>query len=259
MKGNGRIIALIAVIAVVVVFVILNMTVFTVSKISVQNAVYSEYIDKQAIAESSGIKLNSNIFFLNEKTATQEIERANPYLEVTSIERKFPSQVVIHVTMREAVMSMEIANRTDYAILSVDLKILAIVDRTDPLYLMATHVDSVSISNPVVGERLASEGAVNKALLDLGNVSEHEGLQFYSFFDGIHFENHSMYIELRSGVTIRIDNYETMSGETLQNAIRYALAVYRSFDELAPERRSGYIFWDVSNPEEPVWRWSENG
>ena len=252
MKGNRRIIAFAGIVVFIVVFILLNMTVFTISDIKVQNAVYSDYIDKSAIIESSGIQHNQNIFLLNESNARLKIEEAFPYLEVETVERKFPSSVIIHVNMRTPVMSIAVAATADqYAIIDTDLKILDIVNATSDLYRMATHINHVEIYSPVVGVTLSADEATNRCLLDIGKVSEGEQLQFWHFFSAITIENNLAYVTLRTGVTIRLDNIDTID---VKQYLRIALELYKTFDEQDYHRRTGFIFYDNGKGG---WIWSE--
>ena len=250
MKGNGRIIAFLAVVVLIVVFVLLNMTVFTVSTVSVQDEVFSDYIDKTAIIDSAGIKLDSNIFIMSETNAKNNIETAFPYLSVNNIERRFPNKVVIHVGMRETAMSFAIEHTGRFALVDTDLKVLSIVDSSSAEYRAATHIESVTVSDVSEGITLDSESTVSKCLLQIISVSLNEELQFWHFFKTISFENTSVYITLLTGVCIRLDDIaerselDAESESSIQSCIRMALALYKALDEQSIERRSGYIFFD---------------
>lgn len=258
MKGNGRIIAFLTVVVLIVVLVLLNMTVFTVSTVSVQDEVFSDYIDKEAIIDSADIKLDSNIFIMSETTAKTNIESAFPYLSVENIERRFPNKVVIHVGMRETAMSFAIEHIGRFALVDTDLKVLSVVDSTSAEYRAATHIESVTVSDVSEGSSLDTESAVSKCLLQIVSVSLNEDLQFWHFFKTISFENTSVYITLLTGVCIRLDDYAERSAldadndSSIQSCIRMALALYKLLDEQSIERRSGYIFFDTNTG----WIWN---
>ena len=154
MKGNGRIIAFFAVLTLIVVVIVLNITLFTVSDISVYNKVVSELIVDDDIIEASDIAIGSNIFALSERKAIKNIELANPYVRVTSIERRFPGKVVIHVTVRTPVMTVKVSDSEDYALLDSNLKILDIVDAYSKLYRASTKVIGISVESAALGESL---------------------------------------------------------------------------------------------------------
>lgn len=251
MKGNGRIIAFAAIVVFIVVFVLLNMTVFTISKVTVQNAVYSDYIDKAGIVQSSEINYNQNIFLLNEANVRLHVEEAYPYLSVSSVERKFPSTVVIHVDMRTPVMSISKTYTDQYAILDTELKILDVVGQDSELYRMATHINNVSIDDPVVGVKIDDEEYYVQCLRQIGYVSDNESLQFWHFFTSITIENYIAYITLRTGVVVRLDD---IGAGDVHEKLRYALELYKTFDEQDYQRRSGYIYFN----SEHGWMWSEH-
>ena len=243
MKGNGRIIVFLVIVVVLVVFVLLNMTVFTISSISVENEVYSAYIDQASIIDASGITKGKNIFFLSESNSSEAIEKAFPYLKVSNIERKFPSKVVIHVDVRQGTMSIPAAEENVYAIVDGDLKILELVSIDTPVYASATHVTGVSLESPVIGTTLSTDVNYNACLYTLSQVAKGEGLEFAGFFAAIRFETDNLYVTLRTGVTIRIDNWKSVD---VMEHLRYALAKYKSLDEQDYRRRQGYIYFDSS-------------
>ena len=250
MKGNGRIIVFLAIVVFIVVFVLLNMTIFIISDITVQNAVYSDYIDKSGIIESSGIQRNRNIFLLNESNVRLNVEEKYPYLEVVTVERVFPSRVIIHVDMRTPVMSISVMYTDQYAIVDTDLKILDIVDADDNLYRMATHINNVNIASPVVGARLDENDPINKCLLQIGYVSDNEQLQFWHFFSAITIENNTAYVTFRTGVVVRLDNIDSID---VQHDLRVALECYKKYDEQDYHRRTGYIYLSENG-----WIWAEH-
>ncbi len=254
MKGNGRIVAFIAVVVVIVVFVLLNMTVFTVSSITVQNEVYSDYIDKTAIIDSSKIEHGQNIFLLNENNARLRVEESFPYLEVVTIERKFPSSVIIHVNMRTPVMSIAVAGVNEkFAIIDTDLKILDVVGIDDDLYKMATHINvGNKVVSPTVGAYLDDTDPINACLKQIGYVSDNEQLQFWHFFSSITIENATAYVTLRTGVVVRIDNIDSVD---VKQHLRVALELYKTFDEQDYHRRTGYIYYDLTKGS---WVWAEH-
>lgn len=258
MKGNGRIIAFLAVVVVIVLFVLLNMTLFTVGEVTVQDEVFSDYIDKEAIIESAAIKMDSNIFILSETNATNNIETAFPYLKVDTIERKFPNKVLIHVSMRENAMSIPIAHSNNYALVDTELKVVGKVPESSPEYKAATHIESVTTEDREVGVKLDPTDSESKCLLQLVSVSEGESFRFWHFFKTISFESTSIYITLHTGVCIRLDNYivnvesEYNGINMIQHDLRMALKEYEKLDEQSAQRRTGYIFFD----EDKGWIWN---
>jgi len=254
MKGNARIIVFIAIIALFVVFVLLNMTVFTIKDVTVLNKVESQLIDKNAIVNDSGIERGDNIFLLSESKISQTIERNNPYIKVTSIERSFPNKVIIHVSMRTPLMAVKIQNSSLYALIDGSLKILEIVDNQNNLYLGSTKINGIEITDPIVGGSLYLSNDLNSRLSEIGYVATEEQLDtsaFLNFFESMSFtgtEGSIILIKLRSGVTICING----SQET-ERKLRVALEKYRDLGEQSYKRLSGYIYFDESQG----WTWVE--
>ncbi|MBO4535074.1 MAG: FtsQ-type POTRA domain-containing protein [Clostridia bacterium] len=241
MKGNGRIIIFIAIVVAIVILVLLNMTVFTINSVSVENEVYSAYIDASGIIQASGLSKGKNIFFISESSSAAGVERAYPYLKVSSIERKFPSKVVIHVDVRQGMMSIASEEYGVYAIVDEDLKVLELVSADAAVYAQATHVEGIKLSNPQPGTVLDGTSVYNACLSSVSSVATGEGLQFAGFFANISFQDANLYVTLRTGVTIRIDNWQSVD---VTEHLRYALAKYKSMDEQDYRRRQGFIYFD---------------
>jgi cell division septal protein FtsQ len=154
---------------------------FTIREVTVLNKVYSELIEEDFIVQSSNIRVGNNIFALSEKKAIKNIELANPYIMVTSIERKFPNKVVIHVNVRTPLMTMGIADSDSFALLDSDLKILNIIEPYSNLYKASTKVKGVLASSPVIGDILNKNNPYNFALVTIAYVANNENLSGRAF------------------------------------------------------------------------------
>jgi hypothetical protein len=245
MKGNGRIIAFFAILVLIVIVIVLNMTLFTVSEIAVYNKVVSELIVADDIIEASEIAVGSNIFALSERKAIKNIELANPYIRVTSIERRFPNKIYIHVTVRTPVMTVAVSESEEYALLDCNLKILGFVDGYSNLYSASTKITGISVENPVLGESLTDTNPYNSALYAIGNTAFNEnldGVAFLTFFESIAFSDaakNNVRITVNSGVTFALTNVGS-----IEEQLRYCLEKYKLTDELSEERKSGYFYFD---------------
>lgn len=242
MKGNGRIIIFVAIMVVIVVFVLLNMTLFTINTISVENEVYSAYIDQSGIIDASGINKGRNIFFLSEKTVVSNIEKAYPYLKVINVERKFPSKVVIHVDMRQGTMSIPTQEDGVYVIVDGELKVLELASPDSTSYSQATHVTGIALPDPTVGtDAFASSNEYKQCLTSVSKIAVGEGLEFAGFFSTIRFADQTLYVTLRTGVSIRVDDWRSAD---ITSSLRYALEKYKKMDEQDFRRRQGFIYHD---------------
>lgn len=255
MKGNGRVIAFFAVVLLIVIIIVLNVTLFTINDITVLNKVYSDLIVEDDIIESSNIEYGSNIFVLSERKTIADIELENPYIKVTSIERKFPNKVIIHVTVRTPVMTIPINGSEDYALLDSNLKILELCDVYSNLYSASTKVTGILVEEPIIGSTLALTNSFNTALSTIGYIAYNEnldGVAFLTFFESISFnenEKNNVRVKINSGVTFAITN-----NDYVEEQLRYCLEKYRLTDELSSERKSGYFYF--TNDE--GWIWTSN-
>ncbi len=256
MKGNGRVVAFFIVLLLVVIIIVLNVTLFTISEITVLNKVYSDLIVPGDIVASSKIQMGSNIFSLSERKAISNIEIANPYIKVTSIERRFPNKVLVHVTVRTAVMTVAVSGSDEYALLDSNLKILDIVSQYSNLYSASTKIYGIMVESPVIGSVLNTANPYNGALGVIGNTANNEDLQgvaFLTFFERITFvadaDKNNVRIKINSGVTFVLTN-----NQNLQAQLRYCLEKYKLTDELSAERKSGYYYFATGTG----WVWTAN-
>ena len=114
------------------------------------------YTDAE-ISEASGVAEGDNLFFINRFSASSRIFAKLAYVEGISIDRKLPSSLIITVRESEAIAYVE----TDNGLWAIDrtCKLLSKVNDADAAQLL--RVKGVSVSSPVQGEVLPSDGGLN--------------------------------------------------------------------------------------------------
>ncbi len=86
--------------------------------------------------ESALFEKGGNILFMNFNSQINNIEKANPFVKVDKIVRKFPNKVVVYYSEREATALVPIANvENAYYVIDTDLKILDRVTFDNGKYL----------------------------------------------------------------------------------------------------------------------------
>ena len=113
----------IALVLVVLTIVLLAFTVFVVRDITVESEFTSRLIDENNIIEASGISKGDSIVSISKSKIKANIEKENPYVEVTSITRGFPSKVVINVTIRTGIMLVRSEDDGVAAIIDSEMKV----------------------------------------------------------------------------------------------------------------------------------------
>lgn len=162
---NKRLIIIFVCLCVIVLTVILGAVVFTIKDIQVLTAGdEAESFDKAKIMSDSGIELNSSIFALSASTATANIEKANPYVKVINIERKFPSKVVINIAYRVGLIAIPLNGTNTYALIDRECKVVDIIDSITATSGKYTVVDGFNITGVTADDLLAmtmqKEGAI---------------------------------------------------------------------------------------------------
>ena len=214
---NKRLIVLISIFCFVVLVVVLGSTVFTVQNVSL-NWLSSTNKLNENFDYSLGVKLplGDSVFFVNKEKVINEMEKANPYLQVVSVETKFPNKLTLHVAERESLFAIQLQNG-DFVILDKEMKVLEFMDKITysglnktqkPILIDLTETAFVfTMEDFVLGEKFKYES--------LTNVLEKLANSFLSI-------NYTPYTAkgIFSSISIKINKYEIINLST-----RYGLEI----------------------------------
>lgn len=254
---NKRLIVLFVCLALVVLLVVLNSTVFVVSEIIVTSDIDDDWYDQDEIISVSQINLGRNIFVVSESKASENIHSNLTDVRVISIERKFPNKVIIHITKRVPMVSIQISDESQYIITDWDLRILDIQSNSGDLYLNSTKIKGLTLDvegnrDELIGELIDDEKfdyvkniAHSALLMGINDIG------FSSFFEEIDFSiANYVHIKTNSGVTLVL---VVGTDTTLEDQFQAAYSIYVNFDINDLERNSGYIIIT-----EEGWQWQES-
>ena len=243
----------ITLILIVLTIVLLACTVFVVRDITVIKIVSSRLLDEDVIIASSKLKKGTSIITLDKHEIKEEIERANPYVEVVSVRREFPSKVIIATTIRTGIMFVKSEDGSSSALIDSSLKVLNIVATEDASATTATVVSGLTFVMPDEGALSAighpitfSDPACGDILLDIAALAsdyELSGRRFFTFFKQITFDRSSgtvVYIKTNKGVSLVLDTSLTSS---VYDQLYYCLYYYSSKD-VNIDYTKGYIGFD---------------
>lgn len=166
---SKRLIGFLVVLIFLTVLIVLNSTLFTLQKISV-NWLTTKY-NLQGVKDYvmvDCIETGDSIFLLKKKEIVSTLEKKYPYLQVVSIETKFPNQIVIHSAERECLYAIYLSD-TEYVLVDEKGKVLNFANSSifagSELKAKPIKVSFNSISrNPEqfsVGEYVKNEDIVN--------------------------------------------------------------------------------------------------
>lgn len=86
---------------------------------------YTTSLVEDSMQESAKFDYGKNILFMNFDEQIENIEKANPFVKVEKIVRKFPNKAIVYYSEREAVALVPIQNVTNgYFVVDTELKIL---------------------------------------------------------------------------------------------------------------------------------------
>ena len=126
---SRRLIVLLSVLAFCTLVIVLSSTLFTMKSASVNwlsNRNMLVELDENTILNSADIPYGNSIFLVDKDEIIADIEKANPYLRVVSIETKFPNKLVLHTVERMPFFGIKISDGR-YALVDDMCKVLEIV------------------------------------------------------------------------------------------------------------------------------------
>ena len=257
----------VALVLIVLTIVLLACTVFVVRDISVESKLSSRLIDEGNIIESSDISKGESIISINKEKIKANIEKSNPYVEVTNITREFPSKVIIEVTIRTGIMLVRSEDEVSAAVIDSEMKVLNVVSLVDQADLGVTTVKGLTFKIPEGGV-LAAVGATAEftnascglMLRDIATAAadpslDLSGTSFLTFFKEISFaagEGIKAYIKTNKGVTLVLDS--TLKSTVFEQLYK-CMAVF-AWDKQADLTR-GYITLN-SDQGEIAFKWVES-
>lgn len=210
---NKRLIIIFVCLCVIVLTVILGAVVFTIKDIQVLTAgEEAESFDKAKIVSDSNIELNSSIFALSASTATANIEKANPYVKVINIERKFPSKVVINIAYRVGIIAIPLSGANSYALIDRECKVVEVIDYQAATSGKYTLVEGFNITGVTADDLLAMTLQKEGAIANI--ASSVTGLEMLGFVNS----NIPMFIRK---IDFSINNYAVLAtGYGMRFALR---------------------------------------
>ena len=230
----------IALILIVVTVILLACTVFVVRDVTVESDVSSRLLNVDNIIESSGLTKGRSIISINKEKVKTSIEKENPYVEVVSVRREFPSKVIIATTIRTGIMFVKSEDGSSSALIDSSLKVLNIVATEDASATTATVVSGLTFVMPdegalsAIGQPITfSDPACGDILLDIAALAsdyELSGRRFFTFFKQITFDRSSgtvVCIKTNKGVSLVLDTSLTSS---VYDQLYYCLYYYSSKD-----------------------------
>ena len=241
----------VALILVVLTIVLLAFTVFVVRDVQVEAEVSSHLIDEAKIIESSGLTRGKNIISIDKSRVIADIEKENPYVEITNVERDFPSKVIIHATVRTGIMLLPSEDGTNAAVIDSSAKVLNVLSAADAAKVGVTTVSGLAFRVPpegvisLVGSTVSfTNESCGKILKDIATAAadpnlDVSGTSFRTLFrsiDVVAGEGIIAYVQTNKGVTLVLDS--TLSTSIYQQL--YTCLYFYASEDVEIDRTRGY-------------------
>ncbi len=249
---NKRLLGIFIAVAVAIVVIVVCCVMFLVGSVEVRTADNLTLDDDavSAIVSQSGISKGESVFSIDEDSSVSAIEKANPYLKVVDIERKFPNKVVIYVAKRTPLMYVALEEQEDgaqlYAVLDNELKILDVVPlaKTQGLTLVSnfTIVGGEESAGSFVGDKSQWLAGVVEGAQRVTFVEN----RFCDFISEITYGQISVRIRTNTGVSFVLKNVADID--------ELFVGAYTYYAQICTEdmRTSGHISLTDSG-----WIWSQ--
>ena len=192
---------------IVCTLLVLNGTLFVVKDVEVVDWVEQGHLDKQQIAELSGVR-SKNIFTVSESIASDNIEKLMPEVKVINIERKFPSTIRIVVLKRVPIIAVKYSG--GYAIIDRECSVISNAVSLDS-YDNITVLEGVSVTSVTSGKVLDVNETVLNRLLQIITTFEttgdngYVGENFCLTVEKITFSGDKVTIKMVEGMELELD------------------------------------------------------
>lgn len=247
---SKRLIVVLCVLAVLTVLIVINSTLFTLQNISVNwLTTKCELTGVKDYDIIDNVSKGGSIFLVDKDEISGMLEKKYPYLNVVSIETKFPNKIVIHSAERETLYAIKLSD-SQYAVLDEKGKVLSLENDS----IFAGHdgdlgnrpikvlFDDISISDrdfnvgAIVGQEYISNlltilshslresnytPTTSKGVLKEINVSQKLGILTNTTTSVLSFTT-------RCGITMDIENFENCTTDKL-------LLAFARYNELQKE------------------------
>jgi Cell division septal protein len=249
---NKRLIALFVGFALIALVLILNGTVFKIDKIIVQDD-STELTEEFAgtVVRASGLETGKSVFTVSESTMIKNIQSKVPNVRVLGIERKFPNEVVIHISLRTPIIAVPFrqsnASEPSYAVVDSDMVVLEITKAPDAGLTRVEGFELVGGYNITVGEQLPV--TFGDEIYYLSNIAtgfmylDRLPNEFCSFINCVGFTD-IIVLTTNSGVKINLGS-ENLTTEEVFNRVELAYNWYVDLPEDSAELRTGYVWYNA--------------
>lgn len=244
---NKKLIALLLVIITIVILVVVLSVVFTVRNVSAHNYVNDNDGYSETVAEASGIKKGSSIFFIDEDGVKKAVSKTLPQIDVITVERKFPDRVTLHYMLREK--SFEYFYDGNYYGCYSNGRIGA--QSTQSLGVGYFLVKFSGAANTEIGSDFVEKASLQyKRVMNFLSIMHDYGysdLQMSELFTFVDFTvTDRLYVSMKTGCGIDING----SSENFERNLNIALEAYLSHDSI---KSSGvFIIGDTKSYYSPT-------
>lgn len=152
----------------------------------------------------AGVEEGTHMLSLNTEQIRENIQRAEPYLQVTAVRRQMPDTVIIEVVERHPAAYLPYG--ASWLLIDINTDILEITDSTD--VPECPVVEGISVENPEIGTLLVTQDAFKISIMQeiLQDLDQRSLFSMIAVVDLTNINNITM--ESRDGLEIRLGQAE---------------------------------------------------
>ncbi len=154
---NKRTLFLFCALLFMVTLVVLSSVLFAVSDVSVTPHSTAYALESQRVEENISSLIGTSILVLSERKLSREVEREFAYCRVLSVEREFPSRVILHVSERYELFAVTSGGES-FAHLDRDGKVLRLSESKASVKQAGSVYDNIEVLLPEQGLIRAEAG-----------------------------------------------------------------------------------------------------
>lgn len=240
---NKKLIILFSVLLGITLLVVFNSVLFSVQHVNAYCANMRESQYEERILDSHKIRKNANIFFVNKRKVTENIESRVPGVKVLNVEKKFPNRIYINFVEVKEYVKAYYNGKTYYC--SNDMRVMRIEDGVDnsgnainlkfggslPELKPGDYFSIVPSNPPTV---MSDASIITEIFSALEQVGFYDTV--IDLFDEIDVTGN--FIELRTSNGMK---WQIQTPDDLTYKLRLALSVYFSDKLTDLQKRSGTL------------------
>ncbi len=216
---NRRVLYIFLALFFIVSAVLLSSVLFSIKSALLSPAGDTSLIDSANVKLELDKIINKNIFFIDEKSIINAVEKDNPYIEVINIERIFPSEVKLHYTGRKELYELKTGD--SYAVIDAKGKTLKICETPQGFTKLEFDYGNLSVCDVLTDKNTKDALSVFAAFTTIAEDGRvYDSALFNAYFQSVHKESAEVInLKTRAGAEFYITDFKNQTAQKVFQAL----------------------------------------